>query len=134
MSTLPEYYTTLKPFAKAFTDGLPILTYHKLGPRPSGVKIKGLYVSQSLFEKQMSDLAKAKVSVPRYSESLNKFDARTVSLTFDDGFVNVLKHGLKPLAKHGFRAIEFLVADRLGGWNEWEIQQGEVREKLMDAS
>jgi peptidoglycan/xylan/chitin deacetylase (PgdA/CDA1 family) len=38
------------------------------------------------------------------------------------------------LSKHGFRAIEFLVADRLGGWNEWEILQGEAREKLMDIS
>jgi peptidoglycan/xylan/chitin deacetylase (PgdA/CDA1 family) len=135
MSTLPEYYTTLKPFAKTFAEGLPILTYHKLGPRPAGVKIKGLYVSQNLFERQMAELAKLKMVVPGYGKSLEvPAPSRTVALTFDDGFVNVLQYGLKPLSKHGFRAIEFLVADRLGGWNEWEILQGEAREKLMDIS
>src|SRR2546430_1291032 len=33
---LPPYYTGLAPFRECFAAGLPILTYHKLGPRPRG--------------------------------------------------------------------------------------------------
>jgi peptidoglycan/xylan/chitin deacetylase (PgdA/CDA1 family) len=127
------YYTTLKPFAKSFATGLPILTYHKLGPRPAGVKIKGLYVSRSLFERQLAELNAAGFTSPGYGKALESPGAgRTVALSFDDGFLNVLKFGLEPLARHRFRAIEFLVADRLGGFNEWETEKGEAREALMD--
>src|SRR5437899_3518051 len=38
------------------------------------------------------------------------------------------------MARYGMRAIQFLVADRLGGMNEWEVEQGEVQERLMDAA
>ena len=58
--------------------------------------------------------------------------SKHIALTFDDGFVNVLPHALEPLARHGFRAIEFLVAGLLGCSNEWEQRQGESREALMD--
>jgi peptidoglycan/xylan/chitin deacetylase (PgdA/CDA1 family) len=44
----------------------------------------------------------------------------------------VLRHGLKPLASHGFKAIQFLVAGRLGGTNDWETRDGEAEERLMD--
>ena len=55
-----------------------------------------------------------------------------MALTFDDGFANVFEQGLEPLARQGFRAMEFLVADLVGGWNEWEVQEGEARQPLMN--
>jgi peptidoglycan/xylan/chitin deacetylase (PgdA/CDA1 family) len=51
---------------------------------------------------------------------------------FDDGFQNVLEFGLGPLAEHKCRAIQFLVADRLGGNNEWDLAEGEAPAPLMD--
>ena len=44
-SKLPEYYTGLKPFAALFASGTPCLMYHKLGPRPPGVRLKGVGMS-----------------------------------------------------------------------------------------
>jgi peptidoglycan/xylan/chitin deacetylase (PgdA/CDA1 family) len=61
-------------------------------------------------------------------------DALRVALTFDDGFRNVHEHGLPILARHGFQAIEYLVADLLGGTNTWEQAEGEAPEVLMDES
>jgi peptidoglycan/xylan/chitin deacetylase (PgdA/CDA1 family) len=46
----------------------------------------------------------------------------------------VLQYGLEPLARCKFRAIQFLVADRLGKVNDWDAPKGEVMSPLMDAA
>jgi peptidoglycan/xylan/chitin deacetylase (PgdA/CDA1 family) len=146
---LPSYYTSLGPFAELFAEGVPMLMYHKLGARPLGVRLKGLYVSRQLFERQLAGLRAAGFTTGAYgtpvddaqpSKRTSKKSAspqgnanKRIVLTFDDGFANVIKHGMEPLARHGFRAIEFLVGNLLGGVNEWEIREGEEREQLMDA-
>ncbi len=135
MKSFPSYYTSLQPFAALFASGTPCLMYHKLGPRPPRVRLKGLYVSGKLFERQLKELRAAGFSSVSPSQlAADKDNARRhICLSFDDGFVNALKHGLAPLAGHGFRAIEYLVADRIGGVNDWEQREGEAPEKLMDA-
>src|SRR4051794_29342827 len=100
---LPAYYTTLKPFAGLFAGGLPVLMYHKLGPRPARVRLKGLYVGSRLFARQLAELkqagfATAAYGLPEHGSNVCK----QVTLTFDDGFANALRHGLEPLARHGF--------------------------------
>jgi peptidoglycan/xylan/chitin deacetylase (PgdA/CDA1 family) len=99
------------------------------------VRLKGLYLSPRLFDRQLADLRAAGFTTG-FGEPihLNGNSANKISLTFDDGFANVLEHGLKPLARNGFTAIQFLVADLLGGLNRWEIAQGETAERLMDAA
>jgi peptidoglycan/xylan/chitin deacetylase (PgdA/CDA1 family) len=130
---VPSYFTSLKPFAELFATGVPWLMYHKLGPRPRGVRLKGLYVSRSLFERQLSELRTAGFTTPAFSPPIAEENpGKRIALTFDDGFANVFQHGLEPLARHGFRAIEFLTVDLIGGYNEWEMQEGEARQQLMD--
>jgi hypothetical protein len=99
--------------------------YHKLGPRPRGVRFKGLFISRPLLERQLLELQRAGFTTLDYGpSSTQKGNAgRKVALTFDDGFANVFQHGLEPLARHGFRAIEFLVANLIGGSNDWELQK-----------
>ncbi len=131
---VPPYFTSLRPFSRLFATGVPWLMYHKLGPRPSGVRLKGLYVGRALFERQLSQLRQAGFTTPG-CDAPPPGDGnaeRRLALTFDDGFVNVLEHGLEPLARQGFRAVEYLVADRIGGWNEWEVAEGEARQPLMN--
>jgi peptidoglycan/xylan/chitin deacetylase (PgdA/CDA1 family) len=135
-TAVPTYYTSLRPFRELFDTGTPCLTYHKLGLRPRGVRLKGLYLDTRLFDRQLSELRKAgfKAVCPAELTGRDGNPGRNIALTFDDGFANVVRYGLEPLARHGFRAIEYLVADRLGGYNEWETQEGEVRAALMDAA
>ena len=133
---VPPYYHGLAPFRKLFASGLPILTYHKLGPRPPGVRLKGLYVSAALFARQLSELRRAgfeTVSLD-YLHSRGAPEARRVVLTFDDGFASVIQYGLEPLAAHGCRAIVFLVAGGLGRASQWQEASGERLEPLMDVA
>jgi peptidoglycan/xylan/chitin deacetylase (PgdA/CDA1 family) len=61
--------------------------------------------------------------------------ARRFVLTFDDGYRNVLEHAAPVLARHRFRAIQFIVAGAVGGTNQWDVREGgEVEERLMDWS
>jgi peptidoglycan/xylan/chitin deacetylase (PgdA/CDA1 family) len=41
---------------------------------------------------------------------------------------------LAPLAENQFKAIQFLPADFLGKSNTWDVAQGEVPERIMDAA
>ncbi len=147
---LPHYYTSLAPFRECFAAGLPILTYHKLGSRPRGVRLKGLYVSRPLFERQLGELRAAgfrpgsltrdwphrgspTVQSPLESASgTSGTPRRELVITFDDGFQNVLIHGAPVLARHGFRAVQYLVSDLIGKSNLWEQAEGESPETLMD--
>jgi len=131
---VPPYFTSLKPFTGFFATGIPWLMYHKLGPRPRGVRLKGLYVSCSLFERQLAELRAAGFTSPADGPRplAEGNPGRSIALTFDDGFVNVFRHGLEPLARYGFRAVIFLVADLIGRGNDWEVLEGEAPQPLMD--
>ena len=134
LPALPKYYSTLTPFRAAFAGGVPILTYHCLGPRPRGVRLKGLYVETSLLRRQLAELRAAGLaslplsSVPTLA---GQGDAGVV-LTFDDGCRNVWEHGLPILRAAGFHATQYLVADLVGRSSEWQSRAGGRAELLMD--
>jgi len=130
-------YHTLKPFEAFFQTGVPILTYHKVGPRPFGARLKGLYVKPSRFKKQMEELSTAsyKTICPADAaiHSLSNVPHR-IAITFDDGYLDVLENALEHLVAHHFQAIQFLPANLIGKRNEWDLGEGEVPEKLMDVA
>ncbi len=130
-----SYYHSLKPFHQSFKSGLPVLTYHKLGPRPRGVRIKGLYVSAGLFAQQLAELHAAGYTTPPLAHAFAAAGGakQHIVITFDDGYASCVHYGLKPLADHEFRAIQFLVAGCIGKTNLWDQDSGEIQEPLMDA-
>lgn len=133
---VPLSYTSLSLFRRWFAGGgIPALMYHKLGPRPSGVRLRGLYVSEALFRRQLAELAASGYAsiLPEDWTAADSGGSPRIGLTFDDGFENVLRHGLEPLRAHGFQALQYLVSGLLGKTNEWEQRQGEAPERLMDA-
>lgn len=128
------YYSALAPFRSWFAQGNPVLTYHKLGPRPGRVRLKGLYVSARLFAAQLAELRAAGFASGSLNDCAAPVQPRRVVITFDDGYVNVLRHGLAALAQNRFTAIQFLPADLLGKRNEWDVVVGEAPEPIMDVS
>jgi peptidoglycan/xylan/chitin deacetylase (PgdA/CDA1 family) len=130
----PAYYHSLRPFADWFVTGVPVLTYHKLGPRPSNVRLKGLYLSKRWFQRQLAELRAAGFSSVSLAEVCRPQTPQNpaLAITFDDGFSNVPRHGLEVLSAHGYRATQFLVANLLGKTNAWDVADGEASEPLMD--
>jgi peptidoglycan/xylan/chitin deacetylase (PgdA/CDA1 family) len=135
-ATLPVYYSTLKPFREWFDTGVPILTYHKMGPHPRGVQIKGLYASQQLFATQLAELRQAGFTTIGLDQvvSTAQTPRRSIVLTFDDGCQNIHQLALPILNQERLRATVFLVTSCLGQLNFWETAVGEVPEPLMNPS
>lgn len=134
MEPLPSYYSSFVPFRERFERGNPVLTYHKLGPRPSWARLKGLYVSVPLFATQLVELQAAGFVSGSLNDCAGPLKPRQIVITFDDGYVNVLQHAAAPLAATGFKAIQFLPANLLGRCNEWDVACGEAPEAIMDAA
>jgi len=134
MRELPRYYSSLEPFRETFLKSRCILTYHHVGPRPRGVRIKGLFVGPRLFARQMEELSEEKFSARTYRDpaKANLSGQREVLLTFDDGFVDVLENALPILKQYNFCSIQFLVADLLGRTNEWQQKAGDISQPLMN--
>lgn len=56
-----------------------------------------------------------------------------VAVTFDDGFTRTFEEALPILTRYRIPATMFMVADRIGGDNDWMQARGMPRRRLMDA-
>lgn len=111
--------------------GALVLAYHKIGPAPSNTRDPFLYESTRSFETQLAALTLNGIR----SSSLSQIGSNPVPaavVTFDDGCLDTLEHGLPVLSKSGYKAIQFLVSEHLGGQNEWDIKKGDVPARLMN--
>lgn len=130
----PDHFTRLAPFRELFRRGAPILTYHKFGPRPPRVRLKGLYLPTRLLGEQLRELRDAGLESASVPAALSRSPGSCVVLTIDDGFRSVVREALPLLQQYRMAATLYLVADRLGGWNDWEQAQGEAPAPLMEKS
>jgi peptidoglycan/xylan/chitin deacetylase (PgdA/CDA1 family) len=88
--------------------GLRILFYHRVAAGRDE-----LAVSPRSFSQQMDFLASQAYNVVDVVEAVDllrngSLRARTVGLSFDDGYLDVAEHALPVLAGHGFRATVFV--------------------------
>ena len=99
---------------------IPIITYHSIDKSGSIVS-----TSPDVFRRQIVAL-----SAEGYrSRTLAEFAgdvkagnwprAKTVILTFDDGFENFYTEAAPVLREHGFSATVFLVSSKCGEFNDW---------------
>jgi peptidoglycan/xylan/chitin deacetylase (PgdA/CDA1 family) len=130
--SVPPYLTRLQPFAPAFARGVPILMYHKLGRPVPGAKIRGLYISQPLFARQLDDFAALGVEAVNVADTLTEQpDKRRAVITFDDAYRSVFELGLPLLAQHKLSATIYVVAGLVGANNAWDVAKGHPDEPLM---
>lgn len=128
------HFTEFAPFRGVFREGLPVICYHKVGRKPLRARLRGIYVTTGFFARQMRELRRegfrtAAIDACRNFQAPND---RRIVLTFDDGSVTVLKNAVPAMDEAGFTAINYLVADLIGGVNEWDTVHGEVPDRLMD--
>jgi peptidoglycan/xylan/chitin deacetylase (PgdA/CDA1 family) len=128
---LPDYYSELARFREHFATGHPILCYHKTEPVPPRARIKGLYLEPRLFRNQIAELSSAGFSFVPPGPG-NGTPSKTVAITFDDGFVSNLQGAVPVMRELGCRAINYLVADRIGKTSDWEAAEGGEARPLMD--
>jgi len=131
MKRLPSYYSDLNPFREHFSEGSPILCYHKIAVPPPRARIKGLYLEPNLFRQQIQEFDAEGLS---FVSPADCQQSKAIAITFDDGFVSNLVEAVPLMKKVGVQAINYLVADRLGQKSDWEAREGGEADPLMDES
>lgn len=128
------HFAELAPFREIFREGVPVICYHKVGPKPLHAKLRGIYVTRGFFCRQMRELRRAGFRTITLDDCVASRppNDRKIVLTFDDGSVTLLKNAVPAMARAGFTAINYLVSDLIGGRNEWDVVNGEVPDRLMD--
>ena len=105
---------------------LPVLMYHSVMPEvPAG---NAITVSVSTFERQMAFLGKNGYNVVRlgeladYYSGKRKFPARTIAITFDDGYEDNYIYAFPVLKKYNLPAAVFIIIAKVGepGYLKWE--------------
>jgi len=114
---------------------LAILNYHHVASPPAGAYLPELYVHPDDFARQMHWLRRLGLRGVSLSEGVRRLRAGRaagcVALTFDDGYVDNVRHAAPVLAEYGFGATCFPVAGCLGGYNHWDTAWGWERESIM---
>lgn len=126
------YFAELAPFRGVFRSGIPILCYHKVARKPRRAVFRSIYISPGLFAAQMRQLRNSGFRSASLGEVTNTHPEAAAVLTFDDGSLSVWRNAIRPLADCGFKAINYLVSDRIGGINDWDTAKGEIPDPLMD--
>ena len=94
---------------------IPILTYHRVGPR-----VNRMIVTPDAFEAQLDYLKRNDYRVirladlPEFLEGKRPLPKRAVVITFDDGHVSSYQYAFPLLKKYGYPATCFLYTDFLG--------------------
>lgn len=129
------YYPALAPYRALFRTGLPLLCYHKVAGKPAGALLRSTFIAPRLFARQMGELRADgfhSVGPEACLGTESPAGTKRVVLTFDDGSLTSLRAAGPVMAECGFTAINYLVADLLGGINEWDASRGEVPDRLMN--
>lgn len=118
---------------------IAILTYHQIEQAPpKGAPFRSLYVSPDAFGRQMLGLRLLGYRGLSMSALLPYLKGqkvgRVVGITFDDGYLNNLRHALPVLQRHGFSSTCYAVSQRLGQSNVWDQDVGVAQTPLMTAA
>jgi peptidoglycan/xylan/chitin deacetylase (PgdA/CDA1 family) len=110
-------------FSKRCQEGIPILMFHKIGKCPASAKLPQLYVSPVHFQKLLDGFKRKNLRSISISDAVHPktpIGDRFV-ISFDDGYEGSLISAAEAMRGHGFTAIQFLVANRLGQRNDWDL-------------
>jgi len=114
---------------RASRSTMPILMYHSIADTgPAGTE--RYRVRPEMFAAQLRYLDDAGFSTVTIHQWLTAvrlrrpFPRRSVLLTFDDGYCDFAEIAWPLLQRHGFGALVFLVADSVGGTNQWDAALG----------
>jgi peptidoglycan/xylan/chitin deacetylase (PgdA/CDA1 family) len=122
--SLPQSQFSLQQIKENQKVKIPVLMYHCVAEK----KKNSLFVPPSLFEKQISSLAKEGFS---FLSATDLYDAwekgyplpkRPVVITFDDGYEDNYQNAFPILEKFGAKATIFVVTGQVGkkGYLNWK--------------
>lgn len=120
------------------TGQLIVLAYHAIANLDHDPVIAKWSVSPELFADHLDGLAEdgwSFVGLDEVVEGLageRELPRRSVLLTFDDGYTDLLSDACPAMEKHGAPGVVFAVAGQTGGTNAWDAENGAESLALLD--
>ncbi|MDD3774131.1 MAG: polysaccharide deacetylase family protein [Patescibacteria group bacterium] len=106
------------------TFNIPIYMYHHIQDTdPDGDQLLyGLSLSISSFQEQMNYLKNNNYKTLTLTEMLDHPLAKSVVLTFDDGYIDIYQKAYPIMQKVGYRGVIFVITDLVStpGYMSWE--------------
>jgi peptidoglycan/xylan/chitin deacetylase (PgdA/CDA1 family) len=119
---MSEAIDEIRPDHRGYAPLPAVLMYHSVAPYDQDPYL--VTVRPARFEQQLHWLHRRGLRGASMRELLvarrNGADRGLVGLTFDDGYADFCEHVLPALARFGFTATVFVIADLLGGSNSWD--------------
>jgi peptidoglycan/xylan/chitin deacetylase (PgdA/CDA1 family) len=117
--------------------GVPVLMYHWVNPDP-GKRLRLYGVTPEAFHRQVRWMKNAGYEAVSLADLLahvagsRRLPARSIVITFDDGYRDNVEHAGPILEAAGWPATIFLVTDRAGDVNRWDLAHGDPPRALLD--
>ena len=113
-----------------------VLMYHRLGLPRAKCICRQQYTLPAVLRMQIATLLAHGF---RLSTALDIATDETrvnghCSLTFDDGFASVYRHGLPLFREFGVSVTIFVTVNGIGARNNWDIREGDCGEAMLDAA
>ena len=118
---------------------LRILSYHAIADLSSSSVLEQYGIPPELFRSQIAALRSSGYHFISATEFLaflhgrSGLPRRSLLLTFDDCYEDLLKNAAPLLKELNIPAVAFAVSGRLGGCNDWDAKIGAPALKLVDA-
>ena len=117
---------------------IPILMYHSIESMPKSTAMRSLHVPPKRFRSQMwllKILGYKGLSMRELTPYLEgEKTGKVVGITFDDGYQNNLINAAPILKKYNFSATCYLVSQRIGTSNTWDLDKNITQRPLMNQS
>lgn len=101
-----------------------VLAYHAIGDVDPAKDAHSLFTPVAAFRRQVEQVARRRRVVPLQQVVDGVAPARSVALTFDDGYRSVLEHGLPVLRRLGLPSTMFVPTAYVGDRNRWNEPTG----------
>lgn len=135
-----EHVRGARAAQKALSCGdAAVLAYHSIADLSYEGVLRKYGVPTARFAEQLDALARHGWTFVTLDQLLGALDGasalprRSVLLTFDDAYADLLDAGLPLLAERDIPAVVFAVAGRVGGTNDWDRALGAGVLSLLDA-
>ena len=115
----------LRERARSRASRLPILLYHRIADEAGSPELAPYAVSPAAFRRQMALLRRLGFTTVGTTDVLEaragrRLPARSVWITFDDGYAELAEHALPVLRANGQRATVFVASALVGGEPSWD--------------
>lgn len=110
--------------------GVPVLMYHWVHD-DLGNALRLYGVTPAAFRSQIGWMKRLGYQAVPLERVLEGGGGRRIALTFDDGYVDNVENALPVLEAAGMQATVFVVTDRAGEVNAWDLHHGDAPRPLL---